>query len=143
MSFRGVSGIEAQGRPKVYVDGVPVASDAYGVVDPQSIERMEVIRGPQAAAIYGSDALAGVIQIFTKRGSEGRRRPEVQAQAALGVIESEFEGSGALRQEYSATVRGGSTNASYSLGGSYSRTGDWIPEYGVSSPRSGFTTGTR
>lgn len=60
----------------VYVDGVRVDSQA-GSGDPSweaiplsQIERIEVLRGP-AAAIYGSDAVAGVIQIFTKKGEAG------------------------------------------------------------------------
>ncbi|MDO9359673.1 MAG: TonB-dependent receptor [Polaromonas sp.] len=56
----------------VYVDGVRIDSQATGGASWESIpisqiDRIEVLRGP-AAAVYGSDALAGVIQIFTKRG---------------------------------------------------------------------------
>jgi vitamin B12 transporter len=56
----------------VYIDGVRVDSQATGGAAWESIpisqiDRIEVLRGP-AAAVYGSDALAGVIQIFTKRG---------------------------------------------------------------------------
>lgn len=56
----------------VYVDGVRVDSQATGGAAWESIpisqiERIEILRGP-AAAVYGSDAIAGVIQIFTRRG---------------------------------------------------------------------------
>jgi vitamin B12 transporter len=59
----------------VYVDGVRVDSQSTGGATWQAIplaliDRIEVLRGP-AAAIYGSDAIGGVIQIFTKRGEAG------------------------------------------------------------------------
>lgn len=59
----------------VYIDGVRVDSQASGGAAWESIplaliDRIEVLRGP-AAAVYGSDALGGVIQMFTKRGEDG------------------------------------------------------------------------
>lgn len=56
----------------VLVDGVPVNSPNSGAFDfanltVENIERIEVIRGPQST-LYGSDAIGGVIQIFTKKG---------------------------------------------------------------------------
>ena len=60
----------------VYIDGVRVDSQAvsggttWEAIPLEQVERIEVLRGP-AAAIYGSDAVAGVIQIFTKKGEPG------------------------------------------------------------------------
>ena len=59
----------------VYIDGVRIDSQATGGAAWESIplaliDRIEVLRGP-AGAVYGSDALGGVIQIFTKRGEAG------------------------------------------------------------------------
>jgi len=59
----------------VYIDGVRVDSQTTGGAAWESIplaliDRIEVLRGP-AGAVYGSDALGGVIQIFTRRGEEG------------------------------------------------------------------------
>ena len=59
---------------KVLIDGVPV-NDAGGAFDFSSlttdnVERIEIVRGP-ASVLYGSDALAGVVQIFTRRGTRG------------------------------------------------------------------------
>jgi vitamin B12 transporter len=64
----------------VYVDGVRVDSQSTGGVAWEAIplaqiDRIEVLRGP-AAAVYGSDAIGGVIQLFTRRG-EGPARPYV------------------------------------------------------------------
>lgn len=62
----------------VYIDGVRVDSQSTGgaaweQIPLEQIERIEVLRGP-AAAVYGSDAVAGVVQLFTKRG-QGAARP--------------------------------------------------------------------
>ena len=60
----------------VYVDGVRLDSQAgsggaaWEAIPLSQIDRIEVLRGP-AAAVYGSDAVAGVIQIFTKKGEAG------------------------------------------------------------------------
>jgi iron complex outermembrane receptor protein len=113
---------------KVFVDGVQTALATASGVDPSSIERMEVIRGPQAAALYGSDAIGGVIQIFTKRGDADLTRPQVNAEAGLGIIQTPYAGYDAVaRQEYRASVRGGGSDVSYNLGAGYSHTGDWLP----------------
>jgi vitamin B12 transporter len=80
----------------VYVDGVRVDSQSVGgavweQIPLDQIERIEVLRGP-AAAVYGSDAVAGVVQVFTRRG-QGAARPTAAvtlgeyrtAQAQVGV----------------------------------------------------------
>jgi len=80
----------------VYIDGVRVDSQSTGgaaweQIPLDQIERIEVLRGP-AAAVYGSDAVAGVVHLFTKRG-KGAPRPTAAltigayntAQAQVGV----------------------------------------------------------
>jgi vitamin B12 transporter len=57
---------------KVLVDGAPV-NDSGGVIDfsnltLDNIEKIEIVHGAESA-IYGSDAMSGVVQIFTKRGT--------------------------------------------------------------------------
>lgn len=59
----------------VYIDGVRIDSQSTGGAPWESIplgliDRIEVLRGP-AGAVYGSDAMGGVVQIFTKRGENG------------------------------------------------------------------------
>jgi vitamin B12 transporter len=66
------------------IDGVRVDSQSTGgpawhTVPLEQVDRIEVLRGP-AAAIYGSDAMGGVVQIFTRQGS-GPAQPSV----AVGV----------------------------------------------------------
>ncbi|NMM76166.1 TonB-dependent receptor domain-containing protein [Acidovorax sp. SRB_24] len=71
----------AEGRfTAVYIDGVRVDSQSTGgavweQIPLSQIDRIEVLRGP-AAAVYGSDAIGGVIQLFTRKG-EGPAAPYV------------------------------------------------------------------
>ncbi|MGH9340973.1 MAG: TonB-dependent receptor [Acidobacteriota bacterium] len=63
---------------KVFLDGIPL-NQPGGAIDlsnlsTANIERIEIVRGPQSA-LYGSDAISGVIQIFTKRGEGGGTTP--------------------------------------------------------------------
>lgn len=83
--LRGAGSLNASNSPVIYVDGVRVSSRTQGnfsalgqntsaldAINPADIESIEVIRGPAAATLYGAEAAAGVIQIFTKKGRSGR-----------------------------------------------------------------------
>jgi vitamin B12 transporter len=74
-----VSGVFLRGANRsqtlVLVDGVRVASASAGTTSLEAIpldqiERIEILRGP-ASSLYGADAIGGVIQVFTKRGTAG------------------------------------------------------------------------
>ncbi|MEY2579800.1 MAG: vitamin transporter, partial [Verrucomicrobiota bacterium] len=65
-------GLRSQ-HTQVLLDGVPVNQGLqgafnFGDLTTDNIDRIEIVRGPQST-LYGPTALAGVIQIFTKRGS--------------------------------------------------------------------------
>ncbi|MEY5100588.1 MAG: hypothetical protein RJA36_3307 [Pseudomonadota bacterium] len=85
----------------VYIDGVRIDSQSTGGASWQAIplsqvDRIEVLRGP-AAAIYGSDALAGVVQIFTRKG-EGAFSPYLGlglGSHRTGKLDAGFSGAGA------------------------------------------------
>jgi TonB-linked SusC/RagA family outer membrane protein len=84
--IRGTSSLSMTNQPLIYVDGVRVNGgggfapgfDAGGLGSPSglsninfdSIERVEILKGPAAATLYGSQASSGVIQIFTKQGTQ-------------------------------------------------------------------------
>jgi outer membrane receptor protein involved in Fe transport len=134
ISVRGASTLLGGiGQMKVFVDGIEAANPGNAPIDPNSIERIEVIRGPQAAAIYGSDAIGGVIQIFTKHGDPTLTRPQVDAEAAVGAVQTPYAGyGGVLRQSYTAAVRGGGSDVSYNFGAGYKRTGNYLPNAEIS-----------
>ncbi|NIR47554.1 SusC/RagA family TonB-linked outer membrane protein [candidate division KSB1 bacterium] len=85
--LRGPSTVRGSADPLYVVDGVivdnssPILIDLGGgatnrLVDlnPNDIERIEIVKGASAAALYGSRANNGVVQIFTKRGQQGKPR---------------------------------------------------------------------
>ncbi len=85
--IRGAASISLSNEPLLYIDGVRVVSggaaqfftggQAYerlNDLEPEDIESMEIVKGPAAATLYGSDATAGVIQVITKRGRPGAGR---------------------------------------------------------------------
>lgn len=128
-SLRGTSTLSTGGgQVKILVDGVQTATTGAAPVDPASIERIEVIRGPQAATLYGPDAAGGVIQIFTKHGTNGLNNPSILVQADVGVQQTPYEGSSRVaRQSYRLSVHGGSNETTYNFGATYWRLPDWLP----------------
>jgi len=87
----GSSGLEVRGRtsltaasdPLLVVDGVIYSGDMSSI-NPYDIESMDVLKGPSAAAIYGTRAAAGVIIINTKKG-EGK--PTVHFSSKVGMAQ--------------------------------------------------------
>lgn len=98
IAIRGLSSLTQSSEPLIYIDGVRVNNQTYmnnsftrttalgnpgangaqtspkpmDNLNPDDVLRVEVIRGPAATTLYGTEAAAGVIQIFTKRGQTGR-----------------------------------------------------------------------
>ena len=86
--LRGVSSLLLSNEPLIYVDGVRVDNNAragpnirdgrqvarVNDLNPEDIDRVEVIKGPSAATLYGTEASRGVIQIFTRQGRVGPPR---------------------------------------------------------------------
>ena len=52
-------------------------------LDPEQIERIEVLKGPAAATLYGTEASRGVINVITKRGQEGGARVDLMVRQGV------------------------------------------------------------
>ena len=127
-SVRGSSSFSAN-YLKTYVDGVELASPyLLFAIDPYSVERIEVIRGPQGSALYGSDAISGVVQIVTRKGSTSSKwRPQLDAQLTGGRVESQFTENANGTQHHSAMLSTGGGSTSLGFGGSYEEVGAIVP----------------
>jgi len=92
--LRGAVSVSQSNQPIIYVDGVRVRSEGYrrnrppfndsngfrgsnyqasplNDINPADVDRVEIIKGAAASTLYGTEAAAGVIQIFTKHGLAG------------------------------------------------------------------------
>jgi len=174
IQIRGRSSLSLSSEPIVYIDGVRVnnavnqgpsgstaGGNSFGAqnsqvasrlndINPEDIQSIEVIKGPAAATIYGTEASNGVIQIITKKGAsggaqwmakveqgsvwfqdaEGRVRTNYQRNPAgeivpwNGIKQEEDRGTPIFHtgrtQSYTAGLSGGRDQTTYYASGTYS-----------------------
>lgn len=125
-SIRGTSSFGAS-YPKIYVDGIELANPLLITqFTPESVERIEIIRGPQGAALYGTDAISGVINIITRHdGSDGGASAEVRS--SVGAASSAYVPRSAITQDHAVTIRQGSSAQSATLSLSSGGIGQYVP----------------
>jgi outer membrane receptor protein involved in Fe transport len=126
-SIRGASsfGVSA---PKVFIDGIEVANPLLVTqVAPESVERIEVIRGPQGAALYGTDAISGVVNIVTRHEGTDAGTPRLRLRGGFGMARSAFAGDGSLAQDHAVSLRAGTSMRSAGLDVAYGGVGDFVP----------------
>ena len=164
--LRGQSSVSLSNHPLIYIDGVRMRSDPLpdanppdrrggrsgniavsplDNINPNDIERIEVIKGSAATTLYGTEASAGVIQVFTKRGAAGAPvwTAEVKGGSAwsrkFGVKDSggdpyinmgpwlctgpfscgEYHPGSPFTLDYSLSVRGGRQDLQYFISGGF------------------------
>lgn len=121
---RGASSLSLSNDPLIYVDGVRVdntqasgpANQAFGSAsisrwndfNPDDIESIEVIKGPAAATLYGTEASNGVIQIITKKGAAGRPVWNVTARGGSSWVPNWLN---RFEDNYGTVPRAGSATA--------------------------------
>jgi TonB-linked SusC/RagA family outer membrane protein len=141
ITIRGVSSISSSNQPLMIIDGLPMdnktlntgqlASDAPGSltafsnrgvdftnraadVNPEDIESMVVLKGPEASALYGIDAANGAIVITTKRGKAGTGGIEYSNRFRMESTRARPT----LQQTYGPTSIAGAALGSFSYFGS-------------------------
>ncbi|HEY8548585.1 MAG TPA: carboxypeptidase-like regulatory domain-containing protein, partial [Vicinamibacterales bacterium] len=165
LRIRGTSSFLLGQRPVIYIDGVRLdntagewggmaattccsfsggaGEDRLGDLNPEDIERIEVLKGAAAATLYGAEASNGVIQIFTKRG-RSNSRPRFTVATNVGFnrhranfatkLNPRFRGPDGFRAldpnetliengpivSYDMTVQGGGEDVTYFISGGYS-----------------------
>jgi vitamin B12 transporter len=129
-SYGGVSSLFLRGGEsdyvKVLVDGIPVNQAGGGYnwanLTTDNIDRVEVLRGP-ASVVYGSDAVTGVVQVFTRTG-QGPTSLEGSAEAGTFGSVNGHAGilGGTDRVSYSADAARISTDGTYPFNNDYGNT---------------------
>jgi len=160
--IRGASSFSLGNQPLVYVDGVRVDADfasgpqnqdfgsssisRFNDFKPDDIASIEILKGPAAATLYGTEASNGVIQIISKRGTPGPARWDFTVRQGLHYVSNpegrfptnyQVDGSGNLLSitmrdleaqvgdifrtghlaDYQASVSGGSSALRYYVAG--------------------------
>ncbi len=179
ISMRGLGSLSLGTEPLIYVDGVRMdnriatgpgtGSTANGPgiwpsmsrlndISPEDMQSLEVIKGPAAATLYGTEASNGVVQIITRHGTPGPAKWDVGVTEGVNwlmkpenmwrqIYRTRADGSiyhfnlvqtenargtpifrNAPLQRYNANVSGGSNDVQYYLGGTYAN------EMGVLAP---------
>ena len=128
--MRGASSFGTS-APKIYIDGIELANPSVAtVLGSEVIERIEIIRGPQGAALYGSDALNGVVSITMRHdGAEGPG-VDLGVRSAAGLVESQYASSASFAQSHLLSLRAGSVPRSFSLTVTGDESGAYLPGAG-------------
>lgn len=97
---------------KVLLDGVPLNEPGgnfyFSNLTTENLERVEILRGAYSS-LFGSDAMASVVQLFTKRGDRNTRRPRASAQ---------IDGGSYNTMHLSTAVSGATEQVDYSVSAS-------------------------
>ncbi len=129
-SYGGVSSLFLRGGEsdyvKVLIDGVPVnqsgGSYNWANLTTANLDRIEILRGP-ASVIYGSDAVTGVVQVFTRRGVAGFSADAAAEAGTFGTVAGQGGvRGGSSRLTYSADVSRTTTDGIYSFNNQYGNT---------------------
>jgi TonB-linked SusC/RagA family outer membrane protein len=100
INIRGITSFNGSNQPLIVVDGIIFSNDVnntqntlFGTqpsnrlndINPESIESLNVLKGPAAAVLYGSRASAGAIVITTKSGRNQNNKTEVTVNSSYNV----------------------------------------------------------
>ena len=109
ITVRGANSFTTSSQPLYIVDGIPFGTDPNGVpssgandgqntsqnplsmINPNDIEKIEVLKDASATAIYGSRGANGVVIITTRKGQEGRPRVELNIKGSIQQIGRKVE----------------------------------------------------
>lgn len=84
--LRGINTVNRDMQPIIMVDGVQMAATQFSALDPNSIDRVEVVQGAAAATIYGAQGANGVIQVFTKKGKAGKLKIDFSLSSGISEL---------------------------------------------------------
>lgn len=163
--LRGTVSLSQRNGPLVYIDGVRIDTEpaAYGgitisslaQINPEEIERIEVLKGAAAAALFGTEASAGVIQVFTKSGIDKptqftfktsqsfSRTPlsRIPKSTVYDAANDKFESVNPAEdyfktghgQKYDLSLSGGTNKYGYFVSGNFNNVDGSLPTTGISS----------
>ncbi|MBP5486787.1 MAG: TonB-dependent receptor [Bacteroidales bacterium] len=125
--IRGTATINASSDPLYVVDGV--AMENFGLVNPNDIESIEVLKDASAAAIYGARGANGVILVTTKRGDGGQDGGRISYQGSVSIGQMARYMDAMNAQEWCDTFMAGLANENKWNGMNWSlNPADWFTD---------------
>ena len=125
--IRGPSSFSLTNQPLIYVDGVRVdntqstgtGNQSFGAntttrwndFNPDDIESIEIVKGPAATTLYGTEAANGVIQIITKKGAVGKTTYDFNMRQGANWFSNP---QGRLWRNYDTNANGDTISETYS-----------------------------
>lgn len=149
INIRGITSLQGNNQPLFVVDGIPISNDldralggaglgSLGAaqtsnraldIDPETIASINILKGPAAAALYGSRASAGAIIITTKSGGSANKKLEITATSSFNV--QNVYGLPRLQSDYGQGT-GGVVTTTGGLGDIYTASGiSFGPRFGT------------
>ena len=83
-NIRGIGSFSSNNEPLILVDGLNVGSQGFANINPNDIENISILKDASSAAIYGSQAGAGVVLVTTKKGSKDQK-PTLRYSGMVGI----------------------------------------------------------
>lgn len=148
INIRGITSLTGSNQPLFVVDGIPISNDAdrtnggaagtlYGAqtpnraadIDPENVASISILKGPAAAALYGSRASSGAILITTKSGANVSKKLEINVSSGFNI--QNVQGLPAFQNDYGQGDYGVNTTAD-GAGNIYTgSTNSWGPRFGT------------
>lgn len=144
IQIRGISSLERNSQPLIILDGVPISNDVRGNnnnfaeqsrlndINPNDIESISVLKGASAAALWGTQALGGVLYITTKSGKLNQKL-EVNFKSTYSI--DQINRKYPIQTKFGQGTNGNySTNTNYSWGDKISDRSGELDEVNTSGP---------
>jgi len=153
INIRGITSLQGSNQPLFVVDGIPISNSldrtnggSLGTlggaqtsnraldIDPESVESINILKGPAAAALYGSRAASGAVVITTKSGRNANKKLEITATSGLAF--QQVYGIQKFQNDYGQGLNGTNLTTLPAAGGVYGdiNTGSaasWGPRFGT------------
>ena len=153
INIRGITSLQGSNQPLFVVDGIPISNSldrtnggSLGTlggaqtsnraldIDPESVESINILKGPAAAALYGSRAASGAVIITTKSGRNANKKLEITATSGLAF--QQVYGIQKFQNDYGQGINGNNLTTLPAAGGVFGdvntgSTASWGPRFGT------------
>ena len=111
--LRGINSLQSGTFPMILLDGLEVRATDFNSLDLASIDRIEVIQGAASATLYGAQGANGVIQLFSKKGKNGKINIDISS----GISQNSLINKGNVHKANNHSLKTDASNNVVNSGG--------------------------